>query len=202
MHLKNGQKTNPFERSKCLHTLANNMEKHLESLATIISLENGKPFAESRGEVTYSIGFFRWFANSIVRLEGSIPASTSGLKVEIHHRPVGVCAAITPWNFPLAMLAKKCAALAAGCGMVCKPADETPFSAIALMKIIEESGFPVGLVQMMLGNPQEIGEYLCTTPTIRKLSFTGSTEVGRLLMAQSAPNLQKLSMELGETPLS
>ena len=195
---KEWSQTTPFERSTRLHTLASNMEQNLEQLATIISLENGKPFAESRGEVTYSIGFFRWFANSIVRLEGSIPASTSALKIEIHHRPVGVCAAITPWNFPLAMLAKKCAAaLAAGCGMLCKPAEETPFSAIALMRIIEDSGFPVGLVQVILGNPQAIGKYFCTNPTIRKLSFTGSTEVGRLLMAQSAPNLQKLSMELG-----
>jgi succinate-semialdehyde dehydrogenase/glutarate-semialdehyde dehydrogenase len=195
---KEWSQTTPFERSTRLHTLANNMEQNLEQLATIISLENGKPFAESRGEVSYSIGFFRWFANSIVRLEGSIPASTSALKIEIHHRPVGVCAAITPWNFPLAMLAKKCAAaLAAGCGMLCKPAEETPFSAIALMRIIEDSGFPVGLVQVILGNPQAIGKYFCTNPTIRKLSFTGSTEVGRLLMAQSAPNLQKLSMELG-----
>lgn len=188
----------PFERSNRLHTLANNMEQHQDALATIISLENGKPFLESRGEVTYSIGFFKWFANSVVRLEGSIPASDAKLKVEIHHRPVGLCAAITPWNFPLAMLAKKCAAaLAAGCGMICKPAEETPFSAIALMRLIEVSGFPIGIVQMLLGDPHTIGQHLCTNPTIRKLSFTGSTEVGRLLMAQSSQNLQKLSMELG-----
>ena len=173
------------------------MEQHQEQLATLISLENGKPFAESRGEVTYSVGFFRWFANSVVRLEGSIPASTPTLKIEIHHRPVGLCSHYT-MELPTGDAGKKCAAaLAAGCGMLCKPAEETPFSAIALMRLIEDSGFPIGLVQMVLGDPQTIGEYFCTNPTIRKLSFTGSTEVGRLLMSQSAQNLQKLSMELG-----
>ena len=195
---KEWSQTTTFKRSMHLHTLANIMERHQEQLATLISLENGKPLTESRGEVTYSIGFFRWFANSVVRLEGRIPSSNDKVKVEIHHRPIGVCAAITPWNFPLAMLAKKCAAaLAAGCGIICKPAEETPFSAVALMRLIEESGFPTGIVQVLLGDPHTIGRYLCTNPTIRKLSFTGSTEVGRLLMAQSAQNLQKLSMELG-----
>ena len=187
-----------FERSTHLHALADLLASHRDAFATLISLENGKPFAESRGEVTYSIGFFRWFANSVVRLEGRIPSANTNVKVEIHHRPVGVCAAITPWNFPLAMLAKKCAAaLAAGCGVLCKPADETPFSAIALMRLIELAGFPTGIVQVLLGDAQTIGQYFCTTSTIRKLSCTGSTAVGRLLMAQAAHNVQKLSMELG-----
>ncbi len=187
-----------FERSTRLHSLADLMMTNREQLATIISLENGKPFEESLGEVNYSIGFFRWFANSVVRLQGSLPATTSGLKVEVHHRPIGVCAAISPWNFPLAMLAKKCAAaLAAGCGLLCKPADETPFSAIALMRLIELAGFPKGIVQVMFGDASSIGEYLCTAPTIRKISFTGSTHVGKLLMAQSAQNVQKISLELG-----
>ena len=187
-----------FERSSRLHSLADLMVTNRKQLATIISLENGKPFEESLGEVNYSIGFFRWFANSVVRLQGSLPATTSGLKVEVHHRPIGVCAAITPWNFPLAMLAKKCAAaLAAGCGLLCKPADETPFSAIALMRLIELSGFPKGIVQVLLGDASSIGHYFCTAPTIRKISFTGSTDVGKLLMAQSAQNIQKISLELG-----
>ena len=195
---KEWSQTTLFERSRQLHVLANLIESNREPLATIISLENGKPFVESCGEVTYSAGFFRWFANGIVRLQGTLPASSPGLKVEVHYRPVGVCAAITPWNFPLAMLAKKCAAaLAAGCGILCKPADETPFSAVALMKLIDLSGFPKGIVQVLLGDAQTIGQYFCTAPKIRKLSFTGSTEVGRLLMTQSAQNIQKVSLELG-----
>lgn len=198
MAFKEWSRQSIFERSKRLHHLADLMETHREQLATIISLENGKPFEESCGEVAYSIGFFRWFGNSIVHLQGTIPASNLGTKIEVHYRPIGVCAAITPWNFPLAMLAKKCAAaLAAGCGLLCKPADETPFSAIALMKLVSLSGFPTGIVQVLLGDAQTIGQYFCTVPTIRKLSFTGSTTVGQLLMSQSAQNIQKLSMELG-----
>lgn len=190
--------TTTFQRSEKLHRLADLMKEHHTSLAKLISLENGKPFSESAGEVTYSIGFFRWFANSIVQLQGYVPSSNPKMKIEVHHKPVGVCAAITPWNFPLAMLAKKCAAaLAAGCAMLCKPADETPFSAIALMRLIEMAEFPSGIVQICVGDAPMIGEYFCTQRNIRKLSFTGSTDVGRILMRQSSHNLQKLSMELG-----
>ena len=190
--------TTTFERSQRLHRLADLMMSYHTDLAKIISLENGKSFAESTGEVSYSIGFFRWFANSIVQLQGYMPSSKPSLKVEVHHKPIGMCAAITPWNFPLAMLAKKCAAaLAAGCGMLCKPADETPFSAIALMRLIEMAELPTGIVQVCIGDASMIGKYFCTQSTIRKLSFTGSTEVGRILMRQSGHNLQKLSMELG-----
>ncbi len=188
-----------FVRSERLHKLANLMEEHHTDLATIISLENGKPFAEARGEVSYSIGFFRWFANSVVRLHGYIaPTTTDNLKVEVQYQPVGVCAAITPWNFPLAMLAKKAAAaIAAGCGLVCKPAEETPYSALALMTLVQRVGFPEHLLSIVLGDASNIGQTLCQTSFVRKLSFTGSTEVGKILMRQSADTLQKLSMELG-----
>jgi len=184
-------------RSTLLHQLATTIEEHQTELATIISLENGKPFGESQGEVTYSAGFFRWFANSITQLQGKIIPHAS-LKVEVHHRAIGVCSAITPWNFPLAMIAKKCAAaVAAGCSLLCKPADETPYSAIALMYLMEQVGFPQHLFQVVVGDAPSIGQVFCTHPTIRKLSFTGSSAVGQILMQQSASNLQRLSMELG-----
>ncbi len=188
-----------FVRSELLHTLVRLMEDNHTELATIISLENGKPFAEAQGEVSYSIGFFRWFANSVVRLRGYIaPSTTDKLKVEVQYKPVGVCASITPWNFPLAMLAKKAAAaLAAGCGLVCKPAEETPFSALALMTLVQRAGFPKHLLSVVVGDAPQIGKTLCHTSFVRKLSFTGSTEVGKILMRQSASTLQKLSMELG-----
>jgi succinate-semialdehyde dehydrogenase/glutarate-semialdehyde dehydrogenase len=193
------QKTTVFERSERLHRLADILQQHHLELATIISLENGKPFGEAQGEVSYSIGFFRWFANSVVRLQDSIiPSTSSSLKVEVHHRPIGLCAAITPWNFPLAMLAKKCAAaLAAGCGLICKPAAETPFSALALMALIHHAGFPNSVFNVVLGDPSMIGQIFCSHPSIRKISFTGSTNVGKILMQQSAASLQKLSLELG-----
>ena len=188
-----------FERSERLHRLADILQQHHLELATIISLENGKPFGEAQGEVSYSIGFFRWFANSVVRLHDSIiPSTSSSLKVEVRHRPIGLCAAITPWNFPLAMLAKKCAAaLAAGCGLICKPAEETPFSALALMELIHRAGFPNGIFNVVLGDAPMIGQVFCSHPSIRKISFTGSTNVGKILMQQSAYSLQKLSLELG-----
>ena len=188
-----------FERSERLHRLADILQQHHLELATIISLENGKPFGEAQGEVSYSIGFFRWFANTVVRLHDSIiPSTSSSLKVEVRHRPIGLCAAITPWNFPLAMLAKKCAAaLAAGCGLICKPAEETPFSALALMELIHRAGFPNGIFNVVLGDAPMIGQVFCSHPSIRKISFTGSTNVGKILMQQSAYSLQKLSLELG-----
>ena len=193
------QNTTVFERSEKLHRLADTLQQHHFALATIIRLENGKPFGEAQGEVSYSIGFFRWFANSIVRLQGSIvPSTSSTLKVEVHHRPIGLCAAITPWNFPLAMLAKKCAAaLAAGCGLICKPSEETPFSALALMELIHHVGFPSNVFNVVLGDAPMVGHFFCSHPLIRKISFTGSTSVGKILMRQSAVSLQKMSLELG-----
>lgn len=194
---KTWSQTSLEHRSQLLHQLAATIETHQTTLATIISLENGKPFGEAQGEVTYSAGFFRWFANSITQLQGKI-VSHSTLKVEVHHRAIGVCAAITPWNFPLAMIAKKCAAaVAAGCSLLCKPAEETPFSAVALMYLMEQVGFPQHLFQVVVGDAPAIGKILCTHLTIRKLSFTGSSTVGQILMQQSASNLQRLSMELG-----
>ena len=193
------QSTTVFERSEKLHRLADTLQQHHSELATIIGLENGKPFGEAQGEVSYSIGFFRWFANSIVRLQDSIlPSTSSSLKVEVHYRPIGLCAAITPWNFPLAMLAKKCAAaLAAGCGLICKPAEETPFSALALMELVHHAGVPNKVFNVVLGDAPTVGQIFCNHPAIRKISFTGSTNVGQLLMRQSAASLQKLSLELG-----
>ena len=193
------QQLSPYQRSNVLEKMADLMEVHLEDLATIISLENGKPLMESKGEVTYAISFFRWYAEEGKRIYGQIiPSHIPNLTIEKHYRPIGLCAFITPWNFPLAMLAKKIPpALAAGCSIICKPAEETPYSALALAQISKWAGLPDGVFNVVLGNPVEIGQIFCQSPLIRKLSFTGSTPVGKILMQQAAHNLQKLSLELG-----
>lgn len=189
-----------YLRSVILRQIAEKMTHEMTFLAEIIHLENGKPMCEAIAEVQYSIGFFEWYASIVQTLSGRIiPSPQLNLHIETHHRPVGVCAAITPWNFPLAMLAKKAsAAIAAGCTLIAKPAELTPLSALALEYIIRQTEAPDGLLSVIITDtPAQIGQLLCTHPSIRKLSFTGSTGVGQLLMAQSANNLQKLSMELG-----
>ncbi len=170
-----------------------------DDLAQIITAECGKPLAEAKGEVIYGASFVEWFAEEGKRTYGeSIPSPASNTRLLVIKQPIGVCAAITPWNFPLAMITRKVApALAAGCPVVVKPAEATPLTALALAVLAEQAGFPAGVFNVVTGRPAEIGGELCANPIVRKLSFTGSTAVGRLLMAQCAPTIKKLSLELG-----
>jgi len=172
---------------------------HTDDLATLITAEGGKPLAEAKGEAIYGASFVEWFAEEGKRTYGeSIPSPASTTRLLVVKQPVGVCAAITPWNFPLAMITRKVApALAAGCTVVVKPAESTPLTALALAVLAEQAGFPAGVINVVTGDPAAIGGELCASPIVRKLSFTGSTAVGRLLMAQCAPTLKKLSLELG-----
>ena len=172
---------------------------HAEDLAQILTAEQGKPLAESRGEVNYGASFIEWFAEEAKRVYGEvIPATTNDRKLLVIKQPIGVTVAITPWNFPIAMITRKAApALAAGCSMIIKPAEQTPLSAIALAVLAEEAGVPSGVLQVITGKAREIGAVMCESPIVTKLSFTGSTEVGRVLMAQCAPTIKKLSLELG-----
>ena len=168
-------------------------------LAQLITAEGGKPLAEANGEVTYGAAFVEWFAEEGKRAYGeTIPATARDKRLLVIKQPVGVCAAITPWNFPLAMITRKVApALAAGCPVVVKPAEQTPLTALALAVLAEEAGFPPGVFNVVTGDPVAIGGALTASTAVRKLSFTGSTEVGRLLMAQCAPTIKKISLELG-----
>ena len=172
---------------------------HAEDLAQILTAEQGKPLAESRGEVNYGASFIEWFAEEAKRVYGeTIPSPANDRRLLVIKQPIGVTAAITPWNFPIAMITRKAApALAAGCSMIIKPAEQTPLSAIALAVLAEEAGVPNGVLQVITGKAREIGAVMCESPIVTKLSFTGSTEVGRVLMAQCAPTIKKLSLELG-----
>ncbi|MDR2549114.1 MAG: NAD-dependent succinate-semialdehyde dehydrogenase [Desulfobulbus sp.] len=175
---------------------------HGEDLARLITAEQGKPLPESRGEVSYGASFVEWFAEEAKRAYGTvIPSNQDDRMLLTIKQPIGVCAAITPWNFPLAMITRKVApALAAGCTVVCKPAESTPLTALALAALAEQSGMPPGVFNVIPcdgSRAPEIGRILCESPLVRKLSFTGSTEVGRLLMRQSAATIKKLSLELG-----
>ena len=189
----------PKERAELLQKWADLIDANKEDLAIIMTAEQGKPLNESRGEVGYANSFIRWFAEEGKRIYGDvIPANQSELRHVILKQPVGVCAAITPWNFPAAMITRKAApALAAGCTMIIKPATETPFSALALAVLAEQAGIPAGVIQVVTGKSTTIGDILTGDARIHKLSFTGSTEVGRTLMAQCAPTIKKLSLELG-----
>lgn len=170
-----------------------------EDLARLITLEEGKPLAEARGEVAYAASFLEWFAEEAKRVRGDVfPGPQASRRVVVIREPAGVCAAITPWNFPAAMITRKAApALAAGCTMVVKPAEQTPLTALALAELAERAGVPAGVFNVVTGDPREIGAELTGNPLVRKLTFTGSTEVGRLLLAQSAETVKKTSMELG-----
>lgn len=172
---------------------------HQEDLAQILTAEQGKPLAEARGEIAYGASFVEWFAEEAKRVYGeTIPATSNDRKLLVIKQPIGVTAAITPWNFPTAMITRKAApALAAGCSMIIKPAEQTPLSAIALAVLAEEAGVPAGVLQVVTGKAREIGTVLCESPIVTKLSFTGSTEVGRILMRQCADTIKKLSLELG-----
>jgi len=170
-----------------------------EDLARIMTAEQGKPLAEARGEIGYAASFIQWFAEEARRVYGeTIPAPIASQRIVVAKEPVGVCAAITPWNFPAAMITRKAGpALAAGCVMVVKPASQTPLTALALVALAERAGIPSGVLSVVTGSAGDIGTELATSPLVRKLSFTGSTEVGRHLMQQTAATIKKVSMELG-----
>ncbi|CAM4415086.1 Succinate-semialdehyde dehydrogenase (NADP(+)) [Bordetella tumbae] len=170
-----------------------------EDLAKLLTLEQGKPLKESRGEIAYGSSFLEWFAEEAKRIYGDIiPAASSDRRIVVIKQPVGVVAAITPWNFPNAMITRKAgAALAAGCTIVIKPATATPYSALALAELAEEAGIPAGVLNVVTGNSGTVGGELTGNPLVRKLSFTGSTSVGKLLMEQCAGTVKKVSMELG-----
>lgn len=172
---------------------------HQEDLAVIMTMEQGKPLAESRGEILYAASFVEWFAEEGKRVYGdTIPMAQPGKRIVVLKQPVGVCAAITPWNFPSAMITRKVSpALAAGCTIVVKPAAQTPFSALALAVLAEKAGIPTGVLNVICGPAKEIGAELTENPLVRKLSFTGSTEVGKALMRACAGTMKKVSLELG-----
>lgn len=174
--------------------------KHSDDLALILTSEQGKPLSEAKGEVGYGAAFIEWFAEEARRVYGeTIPSTAQSRRILVLKQPIGVAAAITPWNFPNAMITRKIApALAVGCTVVIKPASETPLSALALVKLAEQAGFPPGVINIVTGKRSSaIGGALCQSPIVRKLSFTGSTEIGSLLMQQSAATVKKLSLELG-----
>ncbi len=187
------------ERAAMLRRWHDLMMENQEDLAVLMTSEQGKPLAESRGEVAYSASFIEWFAEEGKRVYGdTIPQHQHDRRIIVLKEPVGVCAAITPWNFPLAMITRKAGpALAAGCPMVLKPASQTPYSALALAELGHRAGFPPGLFNVVTGSSTEIGGELTSNPAVRKLTFTGSTEIGKLLMRQCAGTVKKISLELG-----
>ena len=187
------------ERAALLEAWFGLMERHTEDLARILTAEQGKPLAEARSEIAYGASFVKWFAEEARRIDGTvIPSPTPDRRILTLKEPVGVCGIVTPWNFPNAMITRKVApALAAGCTVVVKPSDLTPFSALALGVLAERAGIPAGVINVVTGLPAAIGAELTGNPVVRKISFTGSTRIGSLLMAQSAPSVKRLSLELG-----
>ncbi|PLB53400.1 succinate-semialdehyde dehydrogenase [Aspergillus steynii IBT 23096] len=198
---KSYKKTSARERARCLRQWNALCHEHVDDLALILTMENGKPFAEAKGEVLYAASFLEWFAGEAERTHGEVvPSANRNQRILTIKEPIGVAACLAPWNFPIAMITRKVgAALAAGCTTVWKPAGETPLSALAQVVLAKESGFPVGSINVVttLNKVGEVGEALCTSKFVRKLSFTGSTRVGQLLARQCSTNLTKLSLELG-----
>lgn len=189
-------------RANILRKWFNLIVEHTNDLALLMTLEQGKPLAEAKGEVGYGASFVEWFAEQAKRIEGSVLESpTPNRELLVLKQGIGVCAAITPWNFPIAMITRKVApALAAGCTVVIKPAEQTPLSALALAELGKQAGIPAGVLNVITADADrsiEVGKVLCESDIVRKLSFTGSTEVGRILMQQCAPTIKKLSLELG-----
>lgn len=189
----------PAERGAILRSWASLMLEHSKELAVLVTSEQGKPLAEARHEIAYGAGFLEWFAAEGERAYGeTIPGHKPGSLVQVRMQPVGVAAAITPWNFPVAMITRKAgAALAAGCPIIVKPAPETPLSALAVARLAEEAGVPPGVFQVLVGDPIELSTPLLRDARIRALSFTGSTQVGRLLLEGAAQTIKKVSLELG-----
>lgn len=187
------------ERSAVLRRWFDLMIQHQDDLARLLTLEQGKPLNEAKGEILYGASFVEWFAEEAKRIYGDvIPHHKNGVRLVVQKEPVGVVAAITPWNFPNAMITRKAApALAAGCTFVIKPAEATPLSALALAVLAERAGVPAGVFNIVTGEPAEIGQAMTANPTVRKMSFTGSTRVGKLLLKASADTVKKVSLELG-----
>ncbi|MGI9302031.1 MAG: aldehyde dehydrogenase family protein, partial [Gammaproteobacteria bacterium] len=187
------------DRAQILRRWFELMMENQEDLAVMMTSEQGKPLAESRGEIAYAGSFIEWFAEEGKRIYGdTIPPHQADKRIVVTKEPIGVCAAITPWNFPSAMLTRKAGpALAAGCTMVAKPATATPYSALALCELAERAGLPKGVLNVITGSAREIGGELTSNPVVRKLTFTGSTEVGSRLMEQCAGTIKKVSLELG-----
>jgi len=187
------------ERASLLRKWHDLMMANLDDLARLMTAEQGKPLAESKGEISYAASFIEWFAEEGKRVYGdTIPSPWNDRRLVVVKEPVGVCCAITPWNFPAAMITRKAGpALAAGCTMVAKPAESTPLSAFALAVLAERAGIPAGVFNVLTGDPKAIGGEMTSNPDVRKITFTGSTEVGRLLMRQSAGTIKKVSLELG-----
>ncbi|MEM9330113.1 MAG: NAD-dependent succinate-semialdehyde dehydrogenase [Pseudomonadota bacterium] len=192
-------KTTAKERSEMLHKLHDVIMENQESLAQLLSAEQGKPLAESRGEVGMSAAYIRWYAAESRRVYGDvIPSPWKERRILVTREPIGVVSCITPWNFPSSMLARKVGpAIAAGCTVVCKPAEATPYSGLAWGVLAEMAGIPPGVVNVVTGNPVEIGEELTTNPNVRKVTFTGSTRVGKIILEQCSRTVKKCSMELG-----
>ncbi|MBB5413331.1 MULTISPECIES: NAD-dependent succinate-semialdehyde dehydrogenase [unclassified Paraburkholderia] len=191
--------TTAKERARLLRNWFELIMANQQALAEIMTREQGKPLAEARGEIGYAASFIEWFGEQAKRIDGDvIPSPNPDQRLVVTKEPVGVCAAITPWNFPAAMITRKAApALAAGCTIVIKPANETPLSAFALAALAEEAGIPAGVINIVTGKSREIGLEMTSSPLVKKLTFTGSTEVGRLLMRQCSDTVKKVSLELG-----
>ncbi|MBM3598114.1 MAG: NADP-dependent succinate-semialdehyde dehydrogenase [Alphaproteobacteria bacterium] len=187
------------ERSNILRKWFELMLANSDDLATLMTTEQGKPLAEAKGEVVYAASFIEWFAEEAKRIYGdTIPQHQADKRIVVLKEPIGVVGAITPWNFPAAMITRKCApALAAGCTVVCKPASQTPFSALALAELGERAGLPKGVFNVVTGKAAAVGGELTSNPIVRKITFTGSTEIGKILMQQAAGTVKKVSLELG-----
>ena len=193
------RKTSVKERTDMLRRLRRLIIDNQESLAQLLAAEQGKPIAEARGEVRMSASYVMWFAEEARRIYGeTVPSPWADRRIMVTKEPVGVVGAITPWNFPSSMLARKIApAIATGCTVVCKPAEATPYSGLAWGMMCEKAGIPAGVVNILTGDPITIGEELTSNPNVHKITFTGSTRVGKILMAQSVPTVKKISMEMG-----
>ncbi|MBC7414377.1 MAG: NAD-dependent succinate-semialdehyde dehydrogenase [Herminiimonas sp.] len=190
------------ERAAVLRRWFDLIIENADDLAALMTAEQGKPLAEARGEVLYGASFIEWFAEEAKRVTGDVMSSTwSDKRMVVLKQPIGVCASITPWNFPIAMITRKVApAIAAGCTIVIKPAEQTPMSALAIARLAQRAGMPAGVINIITAdadNSIEVGKVLCDSPIVRHLSFTGSTPVGRILMQQCAPTVKKLALELG-----
>lgn len=196
---KTWSKLSAYERTEKLATWAKLMDEHTDEIAELMTREQGKPFEEAKGEVKYANGFFKWYAEEGKRIYGeTIPATTANKRIFVHKQPVGVVAVITPWNFPAAMITRKVGpAIASGCTVVIKPANLTPLTAIRMVQLAKEAGIPDGVVNIVTGDSKAIGQEWMQDMRVRKLTFTGSTEVGKELMKGSADTVKKISLELG-----